>query len=250
MKSREFAVVAEQTEIASGIFSLWLETESIAKEAVPGQFVSVYSKDKSRMLPRPISICEADKENGKLRLVYRVVGEGTDEFSHLTKGDQLEIIGPMGNGFPLKGEKPLLMGGGIGVPPMVQLGKTLKANGCTQVQTIAGYRDELFLTEELSVSGAFYVATEDGSAGTKGNVLDAVREQGIEADVIYACGQSLCFVPSKPMQRKRESSAIFPWKSVWPVESVLVLPVFVSPKRRMNILRYTISVSAKMDRYF
>ena len=84
MKSREFAVVAEQTEIASGIFSLWLETESIAKEAVPGQFVSVYSKDKSRMLPRPISICEADKENGKLRLVYRVVGEGTDEFSHLT----------------------------------------------------------------------------------------------------------------------------------------------------------------------
>ena len=65
MKSREFAVVAEQTEIASGIFSLWLETESIAKEAVPGQFVSVYSKDKSRMLPRPISICEADKERRK-----------------------------------------------------------------------------------------------------------------------------------------------------------------------------------------
>ena len=209
MKSREFAVVAEQTEIASGIFSLWLETESIAKEAVPGQFVSVYSKDKSRMLPRPISICEIDKEAKRLRLVYRVTGEKTgtkqfselksgdtvpDEFSHLTKGDQLEIIGPMGNGFPLKGEKPLLMGGGIGVPPMVQLGKTLKANGCTQVQTIAGYRDELFLTEELSVSGAFYVATEDGSAGTKGNVLDAVREQGIEADVIYACGP-------KPMLR-------------------------------------------------
>lgn len=200
MKSREFAVVAEQTEIASGIFSLWLETESIAKEAVPGQFVSVYSKDKSRMLPRPISICEADKENGKLRLVYRVVGEGTDEFSHLTKGDQLEIIGPMGNGFPLKGEKPLLMGGGIGVPPMVQLGKTLKANGCTQVQTIAGYRDELFLTEELGAFGAFYVATEDGSAGTKGNVLDAVREQGIEADVIYACGP-------KPMLRAIKSYA-------------------------------------------
>ena len=96
--------------------------------------------------------------------------------------------------FPLKGEKPLLMGGGIGVPPMVQLGKTLKANGCTQVQTIAGYRDELFLAEELGASGAFYVATEDGSAGTKGNVLDAVREQGIEADVIYACGP-------KPMLR-------------------------------------------------
>ena len=66
MKSREFAVVGEQTEIASGIFSLWLETESIAKEAVPGQFVSVYSKDKSRMLPRPISICEIDKKDNAM----------------------------------------------------------------------------------------------------------------------------------------------------------------------------------------
>ena len=74
------------------------------------------------------------------------------------------------------------------MPPMVQLGKTLKANGCTQVQTIAGYRDELFLTEELGASGAFYVATEDGSAGTKGNVLDAIRENDLKADVIYACG--------------------------------------------------------------
>ena len=98
----------------------------MVKDIRPGQFVSVYTTDASKLLPRPISICEADKENGKLRLVYRVVGEGTDEFSHLTKGHQLEIIGPMGNGFPLKGEKPLLMGGGIGVPPMVQLGKTLK----------------------------------------------------------------------------------------------------------------------------
>ena len=86
------------------------------------------------------------------------------------------------------------MGGGIGVPPMVQLGAALKAQGCTGVQTVAGYRDELFLTEELSASGDFYIATEDGSAGTKGNVMDAVREHGIEADVIYACGP-------KPMLR-------------------------------------------------
>ena len=96
----------------------------------------------------------------------------------------------MGNGFPLKGEKPLLMGGGIGVPPMVQLGKTLKANGCTQVQTIAGYRDELFLTEELGASGAFYVATEDGSAGTKGNVSRC--DLCLRAKAYASCHQSLC----------------------------------------------------------
>ena len=70
----------------------------------------------------------------------------------------------------------------------------MKTQGCTGVQTVAGYRDELFLTEELSASGDFYIATEDGSAGTKGNVMDAVREHGIEADVIYACGP-------KPMLR-------------------------------------------------
>ena len=186
MKSREFAVVAEQTEIASGIFSLWLETESIAKEAVPGQFVSVYSKDKSRMLPRPISICEADKENGKLRLVYRVVGEGTDEFSHLTKGDQLEIIGPMGNGFPLKGEKPLLMGGGIGVPPILELAKQME---CEKKQIVVGYRDaQTFLKEEFEQNGEVYISTEDGSVGTKGNVMDAIRENALDADMIYACG--------------------------------------------------------------
>ena len=109
MKSREFATVLEQKEIASGIFSLWLQTEQIAKGAVPGQFVSVYSSDGSHMLPRPISICENNAEEGKLRLVYRVVGEGTAEFSGRKAGDKLEILGPLGNGFPLKGKKPLLM---------------------------------------------------------------------------------------------------------------------------------------------
>ena len=77
-----------------------------------------------------------------------------------------------------------MMGGGIGIPPMVQLAKELDC----QVQIIAGYRDEQFLTEELGGNGALYIATEDGSAGTKGNVLDAVRENGLTADIIYACG--------------------------------------------------------------
>lgn len=190
MKSREFAVVIEQEKIAADVYSLWLQTEQIAKEAKPGQFISVYSRDESRMLPRPISICEIDREAGKLRIVYRVVGEGTKEFSSLKAGDRLEILGPLGNGFPLKDKKAFLMGGGIGIPPMVQLAKELDC----EVQIIAGYRDELFLTEELGANGALYVATEDGSAGTKGNVMDAVRENGLTADIIYACGP-------KPMLR-------------------------------------------------
>lgn len=190
MKSREFASVIEQKRIATDTYSMWIQTEQIAKDAKPGQFISVYTKDDSRMLPRPISICEIDREAGKLRIVYRVVGQGTDEFSRLQAGDTIEILGPLGNGFPLKEKKAFLMGGGIGIPPMVQLAKALDC----EVQIIAGYRDELFLTEELSAAGKLYIATEDGSAGTKGNVMDAIRENGLSADIIYACGP-------KPMLR-------------------------------------------------
>lgn len=191
MKSREFATITEQRKIASDVYSMWIKTEKIAGEARPGQFLSVYSRDESRMLPRPISICEIDREAGKIRIVYRVVGQGTEEFSSLEAGDKIEILGPLGNGFPLKeGRKAFLMGGGIGIPPMVQLARELDG----QVQVIAGYRDELFLTEELKENAQLYIATEDGSAGTRGNVMDAIRENGLTADLIYACGP-------KPMLR-------------------------------------------------
>ena len=187
-KYREQAAVLSQEQIADQIFSMWLKTEQIAKEAVPGQFISVYSNDSGRMLPRPISICEMDKEKGALRIVYRVAGKGTEEFSCCKAGDTLDSLGPLGNGFPLErcpeGKKAFLIGGGIGIPPMVQLSKELQG----EVQVVAGYRDELFLTEELKANGTLYLATEDGSAGTKGNVLDCIRENGLTADVIYACG--------------------------------------------------------------
>ena len=185
MKYRETAVITEQSEIAEQIYSLWLHADDIAKEARPGQFVSVYCRDESRLLPRPISICEVDKESGSL--VYRTAGAGTREFSGYGPGDVLELVGPLGNGFPLdKGyKKVLLVGGGIGVPPMVELAKWLPG----EKMVVSGYRNgDLFLKEELSRNAALYIATEDGSAGTKGNVLDAIRENRLEADAIFACG--------------------------------------------------------------
>lgn len=187
-KWKETSTVVAQTVIGKGIYSMWLKTEQIAAEARPGQFVSVYCQDGSRLLPRPISICEIDRERKQLRLVYRVAGKGTEEFSHMTAGDQVEILGPLGNGFPLdrmkEGKTAMLIGGGIGVPPMVELAKELPG----EKTLLAGYRDELFLDQELGANGTLYIATEDGSAGTKGNVLDAIREQELTADVIYACG--------------------------------------------------------------
>lgn len=187
MKIKECCTVISQECIAKDIYSMWISTKTIAREAKPGQFVSVYTKDASRLLPRPISLCEIDREKDALRIVYRIAGDGTREFSRLRAGDTIDILGPLGNGFPLeeaKGKRVMLMGGGIGIPPMLETAKAIQGEKII----VSGYRDELFLTEELNAAGQLYLATEDGSAGTKGNVLDAVKANRLEADLIFACG--------------------------------------------------------------
>lgn len=185
-KYKEFAKVISQEQIATGVFSMWIQTADIAKESMAGQFISVYCKDGAKLLPRPISICEVDKEKNALRIVYRVVGGGTAEMSGYQAGDTIDILGPLGNGFMKRTKKAILIGGGIGIPPMVQLAKELK-DTC-EVAIVAGYRDELFLTEELECNGTLYIATEDGSSSTKGTVIDAIKANGITGDVIYSCG--------------------------------------------------------------
>ena len=219
-KFEEIAVVVDQNALGSGIYDLTLKTTNIAKAAKAGQFVSVYSNDKSKLLPRPISLCGIDRDEDTIRLVYRVTGEntGTEEFSKLVMGDKIRILGPLGNGFTVEpGKKAFLIGGGIGVPPMLQLAKdinsgvvqttgTVDTNTQEKGQTeekqinghgkkicdmniIMGYRDEnTFLLDEFKEQADSFVATEDGSVGTKGNVIDAINENGLEADVIYACG--------------------------------------------------------------
>ena len=189
-RKKENAVVISQEMLADGIFSMWLRTEA-SQTAVPGQFISMYTNDGTKLLPRPISICEIDKAEGALRVVYRVTGEntGTKQFSECKPGDTVPVIGPLGNGFPLdkaEGKKAFLMGGGIGVPPILELSKQLK--NCEK-QIVMGYRDaNTFLKEQFEENGTVYVSTEDGSVGTKGNVMDAIRENGLTADIIYACG--------------------------------------------------------------
>ena len=187
-RRKELAVVVSQEQLADGIYSMWIQAES-APDAVPGQFISMYTMDSGKLLPRPISICEIDKAGATWRVVYRVTGEGTgtEQFSRLRPGDTIEILGPLGNGFLLEpgtGKKVFLIGGGIGVPPMLELAKQLDA----EKQLVMGYRDEQFLTEEFQKNGNLFIATEDGSAGTPGNVMDAIAANGLDAEVIYACG--------------------------------------------------------------
>ena len=105
-KKKEQAVVISQQQVAEGIYDMWIET-SLAAQARAGQFISVYTQDKSALLPRPISICETDKEKGELRIVYRVAGKGTKEFSNYQKGSRIDILGVLGNGFPI-GTFPIL----------------------------------------------------------------------------------------------------------------------------------------------
>lgn len=196
---KETAIVLRQEPIGTGIYSMWIRTE-VAKTAKPGQFIAIYPKAGNLLLQRPISICEIGALKDELRVVYRVAGKGTDEFSGYKAGSPIEIMGPLGNGFDLskmQGKNTaFLIGGGIGVPPMVELAKQIYTqieNGIlpvdTRVVAIMGYRNsELFLNEELSKYAGLVIATEDGSVGTKGNVLDAIRANGIHGDIIFSCG--------------------------------------------------------------
>lgn len=189
-KKKTEAVVISQQEIAQGIFDMWIETD-LSSQVKPGQFISIYPKDKSTLLPRPISICEV--EEGKIRIVYRVAGKGTTEMSGYQKQDTITILGTLGNGYDLTkgdGQHVCLLGGGIGIPPMLQLAKELTKRGkCASVSCVLGYRDQhLFLKEEMDQYARVYIATEDGSVGTRGNVLDCITAESIRPDVCMACG--------------------------------------------------------------
>ncbi|WP_343208968.1 dihydroorotate dehydrogenase electron transfer subunit [Anaerolentibacter hominis] len=181
------ALITSNICLLDDIYSMWLKDADIAAEAKAGQFLSLYCNDGSRLLPRPISICEINAGEGMLRLVYRIAGKGTEEFSRLSPGTSIEVMGPLGNGFTLEGTHPVVIGGGIGIPPMLELAKQLTAKGLP-VQIVLGYRDRTFLTEEFEKAGTVTIATEDGSSGVKGNVIDAVRKKGIVGDIIFACG--------------------------------------------------------------
>ena len=151
----------------------------------PGQFVNI--KLDGLYLRRPISICDA--EEGKLTLIYKVVGKGTEQMKEMTEGS-LDILSSLGNGYDtsISGEKPLLIGGGVGVPPLYMLAKELVKEG-KEVSVILGFntKDEIFYEEEFKALGAeVFVTTADGSYGTKGFVTDVIKN--LEYTYFYSCG--------------------------------------------------------------
>ena len=152
----------------------------------PGQFVNI--KLDGLFLRRPISVC--DSEDGILTLIYKVVGKGTEAMSKMGVGEKLDVLSGLGNGYDtsVSGDKPLLVGGGVGVPPLYKLAKKLRAEGKT-VSVILGFntKDEVFYKDEFEALGCeVRVATVDGSLGTRGFVTDAMS--GIDYTYFYTCG--------------------------------------------------------------
>ncbi len=189
-KTVECTIVTKIEEIAPGMMDLWIQSERMAKSAKPGQFISIYCQDGSRLLPRPISICEIDRKFDGIRLIFRVVGKGTMEFADLLAGDTIKVMGPIGNGFSLEKKPALIIGGGVGIPPLLELSKQLKEeNIASEIKIVLGYRDNhLFLKEELEKYGKVFVATEDGSVGEKGTVMNIIENMILNNDLIYSCG--------------------------------------------------------------
>ena len=154
----------------------------------PGQFVELSIE--GLFLRRPISVCNYDE--GELTLVYKVVGKGTAEMAAMQVGRKVDVLTGLGNGFNADAEcqRALLVGGGVGVPPLYRLARELLAKG-REVTVVLGFNTaaELFYEEEFKALGVnLVVATVDGSKGVKGFVTDAIRESGVAFDYFYSCG--------------------------------------------------------------
>ncbi len=208
MKKEVFITgIIENTPIAEGVFRMEMEyPEAFCQRVVPGQFVNLYLNRKDLLLPRPISICRVEK--GRVVLVYRVAGAGTKELAGYSAGTSLRISSPLGNGYDLSAldsQEPggeafgrdsrsaLVTGGGIGIPPLLELTHRLKAMN-VMVDAVLGFRDEPFLLEEFKIAGArVHVATDSGRLGFKGRVPELIKARQFMEGALAVPSHSLCF---------------------------------------------------------
>lgn len=189
---QEKMTVIRQTSIARNIFELVMKGDITKNMKTPGQFVHIRVGDSSEfMLRRPISICEVNQEEGTLTCLYRADGKGTKMLSKAKEGDVIDIIAPLGNGFPVDAAKSraLLIGGGIGVPPLYELSKQLNQRGIETIHVLGFQsKDDAFYVEKFKELGETHIATADGTLGTQGFVTDVIRELPKDYDTFYTCG--------------------------------------------------------------
>ncbi|MEZ7171341.1 dihydroorotate dehydrogenase electron transfer subunit [Sporosarcina sp. OR05] len=187
-------IVKAQRQIAQGIFEMRLTGKLVGEITSPGQFVHVRVADSFEpLLRRPISIASICNELNEMTIIYRAEGRGTTMLAKKREGDEVDVLGPLGNGFPVDetapGETAILIGGGIGVPPLYELSKQLTAKGVKCVHVL-GFQsaDVAFYEEEFKQLGDTYIATVDGSLGTGGFVTNVMENLDEEFATYYSCG--------------------------------------------------------------
>jgi dihydroorotate dehydrogenase electron transfer subunit len=206
---KELCEVVSNHCIADSIYELTLSGSMVEEMNEPGQFVHVkVSGGLDPMLRRPISIASINKEQNEFTIIYRKQGRGTSLLAEKKQGEVVDILGPLGNGFPTKeaalGDTAILVGGGIGVPPLYELAKQLVKRG-VKVISILGFQNEraVFYESRFSELGETYIATVDGSYGTQGFVTDVLTNLNISGDILYSCGPT-------PMLRALEAGSYAP----------------------------------------
>lgn len=194
MSKVEDMKIISNLEIAKDIYELVVQGENVELMKEPGQFVNLKIDSMSHLiLRRPISICEIDMLNKQFKMIYRVEGEGTKLLSRKTYGDTLNILGPLGRGYPEfaieNHQTALIIGGGIGIPPLYELTKRLH-NRNISVISVLGFSSisDVFYEEEFKKYSEVYISTIDGSYGFLGNVIDLIKTKKLQFDVIYSCG--------------------------------------------------------------
>ncbi|MBS4203847.1 dihydroorotate dehydrogenase electron transfer subunit [Lederbergia citrea] len=194
MIQQEKMRIVSQRMLAKDIYELILEGLMVNEMNEPGQFVHVRTNPGlDPLLRRPISIASIVKEKNRFTLIYRAEGKGTKLLSANMAGEQIDVLGPLGNGFPItevkENETALLVGGGIGVPPLYELAKQLNKKGVKTIH-ILGFetKEKVFYEQDFSELGPTFITTVDGSQGTAGFVTNVIDEYTIQFNTLYACG--------------------------------------------------------------
>lgn len=183
----EQGIILHNQKIAQDVYEMSIQAD-MASTMKPGQFVNIRVKE--HLLRRPISI--SSYNNGSFTIIYKVVGEGTQILKTMKEQETIDLFGPLGSSYPIHEDQEdvLLIGGGVGVPPLFEVAKQYR-NLHKSVYVVMGFqgKDDVFYEKEFNDIGCHVsIATMDGSYGCKGTALDAIREQNITCDFVYSCG--------------------------------------------------------------